>query len=225
MSKENIIKNFESPIKSKPIKVKVKDSDDEDYMEWKKPDITPDLTAPIVTFTPPPDDTPGSSFDFKPQLTKKHLETFNGRQNANGARAVFADGDDGFESLNGYNSNGSDAENRKELLRTKNNVANEATTGTNEILVEKEGDEVFLIDKIKNEDDEKSIDSDCAIPTSPNEGKRAGVRFRSSWGRRETSYEDFNVKKKDKVNIEITHYLSKSCLRTFSFFDIENNKV
>lgn len=184
--------------------MKAKDSDDEDYMIWKKPDIKPDLTTPIVTFTPPPDDTPGCSFDFKPQLTKKHLETFNGRHNVNGARAVLADGDDGFESLNGYNSNGSDVDNRKELLRTKNKIVNEVATSTNEELGEKEDDKVFQIGKRNKEDDEKSIDSDCGNPTSnPSEGKRVGVRFRSSWVRRETSDEDFNVKKKDKVNSKI----------------------
>lgn len=197
-------------------------------MVWKKPDITPDLTTPIVTFTPPPDDTPSCSFDFKPQLTKKHLETFNGRQNGNGAKAVFADGDDGFESLNGYNSNGSDADNRKELLRTKNKVVNDSATGTNEILKVQESDKVFLIGKLKKEEDEKSIDSDCANPTSsPNEGKRVGVRFRSSWVRRETSDEDFAVKKKDKVNTEIISplYFSKSRLRTFSIFIKKYNKL
>lgn len=176
-------------------------------MIWKKPDITPDLTTPIVTFTPPPDDTPGCSFDFKPQLTKKHLETFNVGHNANGAKAVFADGDDGFESLNGYNSNGSDADNRKELLKTKNKVVNEVATDTNEILEEKEDNKVFLIGKLKKEDDEKSIDSDCGNPIrSPSEGKRVGVRFRSSWVRRETSDEDFTVKKKNKVNTQITPF-------------------
>lgn len=204
--------------------MKAKDSDDEDYMVWKKPDLKPDLTTPIVTFTPPSDDTPGCSFDFKPQLTKKHLETFNGRQNANGARAIFADGDDGFESLNGYNSNGSDADNRKELLRTKNKVANEVATGTRDILGEKESDKVFLIGKLKKEEDE--IDSDCVNPTSsPNEGKRVGVRFRSSWVRRETSDEDFNVKKKDKVNTKMFTFFSKSCfMHTFLVFILKINK-
>lgn len=193
-------------------------------MVWKKPEITPDLTTPLVTFTPSPNDAPCCSYDCKPLLTKKHLETFNGRQNANGARALFADGDDGFESLNGYNSNGSDADNRKELLRTKNKVINEPGTGTNEEL-EKESDKVFLINKIKKEDDEKSIDSDCVNPTSsPNQGKRAGVRFRSSWVRRETSDEDFTVKKKDKVNTKIVPYISQIML-TYVFFHMKKNKV
>lgn len=205
--------------------MKAKDSDDEDYMLWKKPDIKPDLTTPIVTFTPPPDDTPGCSFDFKQQLTKKHLETFNGRQNANGTRTAFADGDDGFESLNGYNSNGSDADNRKELLRTKNKVVNEVATDTYEILEDKESDKVFLIDKLKKDEDEKSIDSDCANPiSSPSEGKRVGVRFRSSWVRRETSDEDFTVKKKDKVNSKIIGFLFSPQNHAYIrfFFHIKN---
>lgn len=194
--------------------MKAKDSDDEDYMVWKKPEIRPDLTTPIVTLTPSPNDAPGSSIDFKPQLTKKHLETFNGRQHTNGARALIADGDDGFESLNGYNSNGSDADNRKELLRTKNKVTNELVTGTNE--EQKESDKVFVINKLKKEEDEKSMDSDCVNPpNTPNEGKRAGVRFTSSWVRRETSVEDFTVKKKDKVNTKISNFF-KIMLMFFS---------
>lgn len=207
------------------LKVKVKDSDDEDYMAWKKPDIT----APIVTFTPPPDDaTPGTSFSYKPNiLTKKHLETFNVRQNQqmNVARAIFADGDDGFESLNGYNSNGSDGENKaKELDAQETSNVEEAedskndTNADSEIPVKKVPDaseEATNEDEDakvnKKEEDDKSVDpeSDGGAPTSsPSAGKRIGVRFRSSWVketiRRESSDDDFaSVKKKQKVNISL----------------------
>lgn len=176
-------------------------------MAWKKPD----LTAPIVTFTPPPDDPPGSSFDFKPNvLTKKRLETFNVRQNVNVPRGVFADGDDGFESLNGYNSNGSDGDNKTKEAKTKDEAnlkgepleSNEAESQAPIDNVDKERDKVFVIKKLKKEDDEKSLDpdSDAANPASlPSEGKRVGVRFRSSWVQRDSSEDEFTVKKKDKV--------------------------
>lgn len=185
------MKNLEPSIKNKSVIKKAKDSDDEDYMAWKKPDVS----APIVTFTPPPDDTPGSSFDFKPNvLTKKHLETFNVRQNMNAARAIFADGDDGFESLNGYNSNGSD-----KPIKESNKRTVEAS-----VSVDKVTKEAFVTNKVKKEDDEKSLEpeSDGALPTSsPSEGKRVGVRFRKSWRRNDDdSEEDFTTpKKKQKV--------------------------
>lgn len=215
------MKTLEPTIKNKPmIKIKVKDSDDEDYMPWKKPDIT----APIVTFTPPPDDaTPGTSFSFKPNiLTKKHLETFNVRlnQQMHIARAMFADGDDGFESLNGYNSNGSDGENKTKDIDVQGSSHNIEAKGTSkqklpdnaklvkevpENNIEVRNDK--KVDKNAKEDDEKSIDpdSDGGAPTSsPSAGKRIGVRFRSSWVqdtiRRESSDDDFaSVKKKQKV--------------------------
>ncbi|XP_049868773.1 protein PHTF2 isoform X2 [Pectinophora gossypiella] len=213
LTKEYIMKNLEPSIKTKPLKVKVKDSDDEDYMAWKKPDLTPDLTAPIVTFTPPPDDTPGASFDFKPNiLTKKHLETFNVRQNVNVARAIFADGDDGFESLNGYNSNGSDGDNRKaERLKAKTDDVEAIKPVINkpgDTKIDKDCVRKYVLDKLKKDDDEKSLDadSDGAIPTSsPSATKRVGVRFRKSW--RETSDEEFTIKKKDK---KLENYQSSS---------------
>lgn len=224
LTKENLIKNLE-PVKNKAlIKVKAKDSDDEDYMVWKKPD----LTAPIVTFTPPPDDaTPSTSFRYKPNvLTKKQLESFNVRQNQqiNIARAL-ADGDDGFESLNGYNSNGSEGERVK--IETENLIQNEATTSkkqtepapenitpetpkvTTKNVPNKNNEPIKAFVKsnlLKRDDDEKSVDSDGVNPTSsPNTGKRIGVRFRSSWApdsiQQESSDEDITVKKKEKVNV------------------------
>ncbi|XP_026724988.1 putative homeodomain transcription factor 1 isoform X2 [Trichoplusia ni] len=226
LTKENLIKNLD-PVKNKTlIKVKAKDSDDEEYMVWKKPD----LTAPIVTFTPPPDDaTPSTSFRYKPNvLTKKQLESFNVRQNqhANIARA-FADGDDGFESLNGYNSNGSEGDkvkngtdivqnkssNSKEQIneiRLKENVPDNQGSETPEATTKKDSAKnspsrkVFCkVNILKKDDDEKSIDSDGVMPTSsPSTGKRVGVRFRNSWAqdgiRPESSDEDFAVKKKEK---------------------------
>lgn len=200
------------------IKIKAKDSDDEDYMVWKKPD----LTAPIVTFTPPPDDAaPSSSFRYKTNiLTKKQLESFNVRQNQqiNIARAL-ADGDDGFESLNGYNSNGSEGDRGKNetenviqnaiASNVTENIENKPVSQVSEELNANIGNdpEVFInADILKKDDDEKSIDadSDGVIPTSsPSTSKRIGVRFRSSWaqdGIRESSDDDFTVKKKEKVN-------------------------
>ncbi|KOB74527.1 putative homeodomain transcription factor, partial [Operophtera brumata] len=188
--KENVI-NKEAP-KNKPlikVKVKCKDSDDEDYMAWKKPD------APIVTFTPPPDDATPSSSKYKPNiLTKKQLESFNIRlnQQIHIARAIFADGDDGFESLNGNNSNASDNENKAKtkLLKDKPLVEDKLSS-----------------DKINSpkDDDEKSVDSDAVPMSSPSSGKRVGVRFvnRKPWPKKdagqESSDEIFgNIKQKPK---------------------------
>lgn len=221
LTKDNIIKNLEPSIKNKAlIKVKAKDSDDEDYMAWKKPDVT----APIVTFTPPPDNaTPGTSFSYKSNiLTKKHLETFNVRQNQqmHVARAIFADGDDGFESLNGNNSNGSDGESRAK----ENDVQDASKTVELEQIKQEPSDaktvtEVPKVDTnsksieesapAKKENNVKSVDadSDAGAPTSsPSAAKRVGVRFRSSWVKdtipRESSDDDFaSIKKKQKVNI------------------------
>lgn len=202
--------------------MKAKDSDDEDYMVWKKPDVT----APIVTFTPPPDDaTPSTSFRYKPNvLTKKQLESFNVRQNQQMLARVLADGDDGFESLNGYNSNGSEGERvkhetenliQREAKRTneQNNEPKEnnspdksaetsAETAKNEETI-KNNDETGNLKKV---DDKSDADSDgVAATSSPSTGKRVGVRFRNSWAQdgirlQETSDEDFTVhKKKEKV--------------------------
>lgn len=212
-------------VRERPVhKTKAKDSDDEDYMSWKKPDAI----APIVTFTPPPDDAaPAPVFRYKPNiLTKKYLEFVNGRQNLN--RPIFADGDDGFESLNGYNSNGSDGECRHKerelqnpptkckkrlegspklisMLKDPKNLDDESVQGDN-----------VSASVIENKDEEeKSVepDSDCAITTTnPNVGKRIGVRFRKSWTKEnihhESSDDDFgSVKGKQKVKIHFKYKL------------------
>ncbi|CAH2037438.1 unnamed protein product, partial [Iphiclides podalirius] len=229
LTKENLIKDQELPAKNKSeIKSKAKDSDDEDYMAWKKPN----LNAPIVTFTPPPDvATPSSSFRYKPNiLTKKYLESYNVRHNPqnNVGRPIFADGDDGFESLNGYNSNGSDGETRaKEIDRGKSTLAsvgrektisetnapNVTVTEENDTDTVKATDE--FINKTKPEDDEKSIDPDSDGGILRNSGpisKRIGVRFRKSWANvtmpPESSDDDFsNIKKKEK---KLDNYQSSS---------------
>lgn len=225
MPKEIIIKKIEAPTKSKPlINLKAKDSDDEDYMIWKKPD----LPTPIVTFTPPPNDaTPSSSFPFKANiLTKKQLESFNVRQN-NIAR-VFADGDDGFESLNGYNSNGSEGDKLKQETDnvpsvnpidpkdSKTNEQNRSTQIAEELNVNVSNEpDVYINANMLKKEDEKSedADSDGAIPTSsPNTSKRIGVRFRGSWaqdGIRESSDDDYAMKKKEKVNYLLIIYFTK----------------
>ncbi|KAJ8730094.1 hypothetical protein PYW07_017132 [Mythimna separata] len=239
LTKEHLIKNMEPTKNKTSTKMKAKDSDDEDYMVWKKPD----LTAPIVTFTPPPDDaTPSTSFRYKPNvLTKKQLESFNVRQNQQipNSRAL-ADGDDGFESLNGYNSNGSEGERVKN--ETENLIQKEKTTSTeqtNENATEENTPKTKLAESpkattkneepktiepikafvksniMKKEEDEKSLESDGVAPTSsPNTGKRIGVRFRSSWAQEdirihESSDDDFPPvnKKKDK---KLDNYQSSS---------------
>ncbi|KAM3964380.1 putative homeodomain transcription factor [Aphomia sociella] len=221
LTKDILIKNLAPTLKSKSmIKIKVKDSDDEDYMAWKKPD----MTAPIVTFTPPPDE--GPSIQIK-KLTKKQLETFNVRQNQqiNVARAILPDGDDGFESLNGYNSNGSDGENKTKDIehQNKEKKVEDVKAKTPELEVKpdvnkpnrdanKDENELFSnIRNLKKEDDDKSLDpdSDCGIPTSPSAGKK--IRFRSSWigdNRRESSDDDFISPKKKNKKIE--NYQSSS---------------
>ncbi|XP_052740112.1 protein PHTF1 [Bicyclus anynana] len=201
----------EPVVKDKLHKTKVKDSDDEDYMAWKKPDAT----APIVTFTPPPEE-PASSFRYKPNiLTKKYLEFLNGRQNLN--RPMFADGDDGFESLNGYNSNGSDGDCRQKETEVQNKATNKEKRDKTEgqsspklpsvLKVDKNGQSENVPSVKENKDDEeKSVepDSDSAITTTnPNVGKRIGVRFRKSWIKKTVQHEstddDFgSVKGKQK---------------------------
>ncbi|XP_039754224.1 protein phtf isoform X2 [Pararge aegeria] len=203
------------------LRTKAKDSDDEDYMSWKKPDAT----APIVTFTPPPDDVaPASSFRYKPNiLTKKYLEFLNGRQNLN--RPMFADGDDGFESLNGYNSNGSDGDCRQKETDLQNKRPNreklekpleaQSCPKLPSMLKDDNNDDVRSVQcenvsasaKENKEEEEKTVDadSDSAITTTnPNVGKRIGVRFRKSWTKKpmqhESSDDDFgSVKGKQKV--------------------------
>lgn len=194
LTKENLSKNLEAT--EKPfIKVKkAKDSDDEDYMTWKKADAH----APIVTFTPPPEEPSTSSFQFKPNiLTKKSLEKFNARIPKNS----LADGDDGFESLNGNNSNGSDGENRKDQNLNKGKESFDEKENLND------SDGTNNVDKVDDSIDElkpTDVDSEGPIPTSsPREGKRAGVRFRNSWVQemfqQVTSDEVTFKEKKDKV--------------------------
>lgn len=220
-------------------KKKAKDSDDEDYMAWKKPD----MTAPLVTFTPPPDEaTPSSSFPYKPNiLTKKQLETFNGRQNQqiSVARVILPDGDDGFESLNGYNSNGSDGDKPKDTEQTKegksdpkiNEAGPKVKPGEASNVSNKVGTALFrTINKLKKEDDDKSVDldSDIGMPTSsPSARKR--IRFRGSWDDRESSDEEFTVKEKDKVSLNdislafivVGYIIMHSCVSYlfYRFFD------
>ncbi|GBP68525.1 Putative homeodomain transcription factor [Eumeta japonica] len=194
--KDNLNKNIKCPDKVKPLlKFKAKDSDDEDYMAWKKPEVS----TPIVTFTPPPDEaTPSSSFEFRENvLTKKRLESFNVK-NENGKvkpRACLPDGDDGFESLNGNNSNGSDAE-KKESENTKreenpravemNGIKkNRALKDSNRNLSEASNlsDKTFMKTHKKNA---KLREVDSEDGTAPTAGardmkRRAGVRFRNSW--------------------------------------------
>ncbi|CAG5050572.1 unnamed protein product [Parnassius apollo] len=221
---KDLIKKQELPVKIKSeVKSKAKDSDDEDYMAWKKPDSN----APIVTFTPPPDDaTPSSSFTYKPNiLTKKYLESFNVRQNQqnNIGRPFFADGDDGFESLNGYNSNGSEGDNKvKEIDRINPPIANiskEKTIPKPSVLNETENqiNEVTkdFFKKIKNDDDDKSIDPDSdggILRNNTSIRKRIGVRFRKSWGQEtvqpESSDEDFTCAKKKEKKLD--NYQSSS---------------
>lgn len=233
-TKENVIKNLDPPIKNKPlIKVNAKDSDDEDYMAWKKPDVT----APIVTFTPPPDTaTAGPSFGYKTNvLTKKHLETFNIRQSQqmNVAKAIFADGDDGFESLNGYNSNGSDTENRTKEVDTEVSTENKEaiSTGNEEAEIvdmkptkedpnvveegEKSPDTEVTVQKVEKEIDKKYVDPDSEAPTSsPNAAKRVGVRFRNSWVQdaipKESSDDDFAAIKKKQKKLDNNYQSSSS---------------
>lgn len=236
LTKDHLIKNLE-PLKNKSvIKVKAKDSDDEDYMVWKKPD----LMAPIVTFTPPPDDaTPSTSFRYKPNaLTKKQLESFNVRQNQINVRdnqilisRALADGDDGFESLNGYNSNGSEGERvknetenliQKEMTNSKEqingttaekntttdiNIAETPKTGT-ENEEPKNNTPIKVIAKsniMKKDEDEKSLDADSdgiAATSSPSTGKRIGVRFRSSWAQDDIHIQDSSDEDFPTVNKE-----------------------
>lgn len=216
--KENVIKNLEAPINKPLIKVKAKDSDDEDYMAWKKPE-----NAPIVTFTPPPDT---RSLRYKANiLTKKHLESFNARlnQQINIARAMFADGDDGFESLNGNdnNSNASDNDNKKKTEATN---AEEKTVkvSKDKPLTEKVTNDVKadeLKGNLKKDDNEKSDqDSEGAIPmSSPSSGKRVGVRFRGKWSRDSTHHESSdelseNIKKKEVRLLYHSKYFFKYIL-------------
>ncbi|XP_013199955.2 protein phtf [Amyelois transitella] len=217
LTKDNLVKNLEPPKSKSLVKIKAKDSDDEDYMAWKKPD----LTAPVVTFTPPPDDaTPSSSLAYKTNvLTKKQLDTFNVRQNqqVNVARAILPDGDDGFESLNGYNSNGSDGENKTkdvEQKKDKGEIFQKASKDTEpcEAKVTNKVENIYRnINKLKKEEDEKSIDpeSDTGNPTSsPSARKR--IRFRGPRAKenQESSDEDFSTVKKKSKKLE--NYQSSS---------------
>lgn len=97
----------------KKAKIKSKDSDDEDYMEWKKP------LPPTVTFTPPPEDINGSHNPFpdKPnsfaEVSSSHeFQPVERHAPRHPFDRLLSEGDDGFESLNGNVSNGSDFESR-----------------------------------------------------------------------------------------------------------------
>lgn len=220
LTKENVIKNLEAPINKPLIKVKAKDSDDEDYMAWKKPE-----TAPIVTFTPPPDDaTPSPSIRYKPNiLTKKHLESFNVRQNQQIyiARAMFADGDDGFESLNGNDNNSNPSDNDSKVNKTERQRVNEEAK-TVKVSKDKpltaKGIDVKT-DELKgnlkkNDNDKSDQDSEGAIPmSSPSSGKRVGVRFRGKWtqgSHHDSSDEIFGNIKKKKVMIYLRNHKSST---------------
>ncbi|XP_063533910.1 protein PHTF1 [Cydia strobilella] len=196
--KENLIKNMEPIVKKA---MKAKDSDDEDYMAWSKTDVS----TPIVTFTPPPEEVPQPSFSYKNVLTKKRLESFNVQAHMNLARAMFAEGDDGFESLNGYYSNGSDD-------RPKEKLVNEKEKPVIEPSVKPVPNLLRNLERLKKEDDEKSeksLESDGSVPAP--EGKRVGVRFKKSWAAeiipRETSDEEYPIKNKDK---KLENYQSSS---------------
>ncbi|XP_013142957.1 PREDICTED: putative homeodomain transcription factor [Papilio polytes] len=223
LTKENLMKEQEIPIKTKfKEKNKAKDSDDEDYMPWKKPD----LNEPIVRLTPPPETASCSApFRYKPNiLTKKYLDSYNVRPNLqnNSGRPIFADGDDGFESLNGYNSNGSDPDNRgktqsdstlKEKVEAEPPLINDNDPLNKPFDGDANVKEPNDVRKVKKEEDEKSIDpdSDGGILRSPSAiGKRIGVRFRNSWEQEttqpESSDDDF-TKRKDK---KLDNYQSSS---------------
>ncbi|XP_061713467.1 protein PHTF2 isoform X2 [Cydia pomonella] len=189
LTKENLIKNMEPIVKKA---MKAKDSDDEDYMAWSKPDVS----TPIVTFTPPPDEVAQPSFSYKNVLTKKRLESFNVQGHMNLARAMFAEGDDGFESLNGYYSNGSDDRPKEKLVNEQKPVIEPSIKPVPNLLRN--------LERLKKEDDEKSeksLESDGSVPAP--EGKRVGVRFKKSWAAetipRESSDEEYTIKKKNKA--------------------------
>lgn len=217
ISKDNLAKNLEPPIKSKSqMKSKAKNSDDEDYMVWKQP-------APVVTFTPPPHDVTSGTLEYKANLlTQKRLETFNVRQpSPNVPRATFADGDDGFESLNGNNSNGSDGDNRAKLLEAKNDDLNQPSTSK-----VTPSDKDAKVDEVKPNIEvvksvEADVESDGAEPTSSPTAKRVGVRFRKSWVQDDVEHDssdDFALssgKKKQKVTIKFTYYDGR--LRTLAY--------
>lgn len=212
-------------------------------MAWKKPD----LDAPIVTFTPPPEEpVASSSFEYKPSvLTRKRLERFNVRNQNNDARVPrtsFADGDDGFESLNGNNSNGSDGENRANLNQVENivdpnpnqdNVDNSVLNDNEESKISakivKKNDSVDMSEKDKSND----VDSDGPTAmSSPSKAKRAGVRFRNSWVQdmfeTELSEEVPFKKKKKKVNgkkIISVVCIIESFIRSLMFVEIRRLRV
>ncbi|CAH4032588.1 unnamed protein product [Pieris brassicae] len=185
------------PVIKDKLPKKAKDSDDEDYMAWKKRDPTVPLNQPVVA---------SPSTSYKPNiLTRKYLEIFNIRQNQqNEPRPTFADGDDGFESLNGYNSSEGD---KPENQKVKKVIEEKQEPVTKKDLNNLVNDS----DKGKHLE-EKSIDpdSDNAVTSSPNAGKRVSVRFRKSWSKDKiamSSDEKF-TRMKDKKKIE--NYQSSS---------------
>ncbi|CAK1547203.1 unnamed protein product [Leptosia nina] len=183
---------------------KAKDSDDEDYMPWKVPDGTP-----TVTFNPPPNIAAAGS-SYKPNiLTKKYLEIFNVRQNQQQEvpRPIFADGDDGFESLNGYNSSEGDKPDQNKDVSKNESDKSPDLAQEDHLPTKKQND---VVDS-NSDDDKKNVleeksndpDSDNAVTTSsPNTGKRVSVRFRSSWSKDKianlSSDENFASRVKDK---------------------------
>lgn len=194
LSNEKLVETPDTPEKvavlPKMLKVnKAKDSDDEDYMLWKKPDSH----APIVTFSPPAEEpVASSSFECKPNvLTRNRLEKFNVRnkeENKQVPRVSLGDGDDGFESLNGNNSNGSDGEHRARDHQKQEKAP--AAKVTEQVIPEDKTDSCQEINEDLSEkllekdskDKVKEVDSDGVTPTSPSStGKRASVRFRKSW--------------------------------------------
>ncbi|VVD00836.1 unnamed protein product [Leptidea sinapis] len=160
---------------------KAKDSDDEEYMAWKKSNA-----SATVTLTPPTESAK-PSFNYKPNiLTKKYLEIFNVRQYQRNVPPILADGDDGFESLNGYNSSEGDNRNKNAQIKMKTNEKENVVAPTPENIETADANDV-IFEKCKKSVDieEKSAeaDSDNEVTSSPNVGKRAGVRFRKAWSK------------------------------------------
>nr|XP_032520351.1 putative homeodomain transcription factor isoform X1 [Danaus plexippus plexippus] len=207
--KKEVTKNNDTVLhackEKNPAKAKVKDSDDEDYMSWKKPEET----APVVTFTPPADEgNTKRTFRYKPNiLTKKYLEFFNVRQSLN--RPIFADGDDGFESLNGYNSHGSDGEirNRDTDRKPREQIKEKPAEENDPKIIASE--EKAESAKTSKDEEDKFVDHESDSATT-NHGKRVGVRFRKSWAKNsvhESTDEDYNLKAKQK---KLNNYQSSS---------------
>lgn len=163
------------PVIKDSLPKKAKDSDDEDYMAWKKRDATVPITKPDVAIP---------STSYKPNiLTKKYLEIFNIRQNEESEpQPIIADGDDGFESLNGYNSSEGDKPDNQKVEKETPNEEKEPIAAS-----KKDLNDVIdsNSDKGRNilEDKSNDPDSDNAVTSSPNTAKRIGVRFGRAWSK------------------------------------------